>query len=522
MGKYLSISFKSTLLAICVAGMLLFGFPESVQALIRNLKLSGDLGTEGQVFDATLSPDGLSMVYLVASPENEERGLFSVPTTGGEIVHLSDELPEDGEIFSFKISPDSQHLVYVVTVPAIGDVGVYSVPVQGGSVVELFGDMAPGRYIMAEKISQDSSTVYFKERANPAAEVLWRVPIGGGEPEPLTPEDCAVNFEITSDSQSVVYNLIGCGESGLYRRTLDGSIIPLHVPSIFDFKIAPDNEYIVYRLRNVDSQFELYSVTMDGSVTECLNGDLVPDGNVLTYEITPDSTYVVYRADEEIDGMNKLYRANIDGAGTRLRLTPWDFPAGGNVTSFKITPNSLGVVYKADQEVDDRFDLFAVSISGALAPYYLTEDMISDGGVLEYEITPNSLGVVFIADWLIDKQYELFATLINGSAITRLNVDLTDDGDVKNFKISNNSLGVVYLADQVQDEVNNLYAVFILGGLPVQVNPDCVDGGDVEYFLLITPDNKGVIYIADQEVDERSELFITYDFHTVYLPYLVH
>ena len=33
--------------------------------------------------------------------------------------------------------------------------------------------------------------------------------------------------------------------------------------------------------------------------------------------------------------------------------------------SFKITPNSLGVVYQADQLVNERYDLFSVHMAGS-------------------------------------------------------------------------------------------------------------------------------------------------------------
>ena len=107
---------------------------------------------------------------------------------------------------------------------------------------------------------------------------------------------------------------------------------------------------------------------------------------------------MVYRAEETVAGMDLLYLASIDTSGTSINLTPWGMVVGGDVDSFKITPNSLGVVYLGDGHLLNRLDLYAVPITGAASPFWLSESMIDEGDVVEYEITPNNLGVIFIAD----------------------------------------------------------------------------------------------------------------------------
>jgi hypothetical protein len=101
----------------------------------------------------------------------------------------------------------------------------------------------------------------------------------------------------------------------------------------------------------------LYSVLITGGTPTRLNGPLVDGGDVGWFEIMPNSLGVVYLADEETDEMQELYAVFINGAmNTKLNGPLAD---GGDVYEFRITPDSLSVVYQADQEVDEKWELFA-------------------------------------------------------------------------------------------------------------------------------------------------------------------
>ena len=64
-------------------------------------------------------------------------------------------------------------------------------------------------------------------------------------------------------------------------------------------------------------RFELFSVPIEGSLQEIdkssarLNGPLVPGGDVVQFEIAPDGSRVVYRADQELDERFEVYSVPI-------------------------------------------------------------------------------------------------------------------------------------------------------------------------------------------------------------------
>lgn len=195
----------------------------------------------------------------------------------------------------------------------------------------------------------------------------------------------------------------------------------------------------------------------------------------------------------------------------------------GNVSRFVISKDGQQVVYQADQDADDMFELYSVPITGGTA-VRLNEAMVGGGDVIEsYRITPNSLGVVYVADQETDGVNEIYSVPISGGTVNKLNLTLVSGGSVGGFfLVAPNDLGVVYTADQEVDGVTELYAASIFGGAVQKLDATLTAGGSVYYASIkIAPDSRAVIYRADQEVDEQFELFVTLQGKDMYLPLVV-
>ena len=511
------------LFALLAAVGLAFGMVRTVQAVIENITLSGEVADEGDVAWFEISPDGRFTVFAGDLRTDEKYELFSVPTIGGQRQLLSSGLHGTEGVVDFYISPDSQWVVYLVGSDAINPNQLFSVPIGGGTPIPLFQGDLGNNYLGFVEISADSTTIVFHESLpDTNQDVLRSVAIGGGTPDIIAaPEDewCHITSKITHDSTKVIYNIseAGCDDHGLYQSNISGAgTITLDPNHVIRFEITPEDDFVIF---TQGSPAELYSIPVGGGGKETLNDILVPGGKVYhDFKITPDNQYVVYRAVETTAGMDLLYRVPVDGSETSLNLTPWEMVFGGDVDSFKITPNSLGVVYLGDGHLLDQMDLYAVPITGAASPFRLSMGMIDEGDVVEYDITPNNLGVIFIADGRTDEVYELFGALINGSYITPLNLAHPSYAFVEDFEISNNSQFVVYRAPI--EETGPLYLLIVpsIGGVPQPVNPEPVFGGFVHPYYRITPDSKGIVYRADQDVDNQIELFITFNYEKQYLP----
>ncbi len=142
--------------------------------------------------------------------------------------------------------------------------------------------------------------------------------------------------------------LPGESQAVFFNRKISGSIPDSgDVPdrNSAEAAFSPDGRYVVFVAdRDTDEMFELYSVRREGGEPVKLNPPLVNGGNVTLFQISPDSQYVVYSADQEKDNVVELFSVPI-GGGESLRLNN-PLTLGSNVDDyFKITPNSLGVVY---------------------------------------------------------------------------------------------------------------------------------------------------------------------------------
>jgi hypothetical protein len=67
--------------------------------------------------------------------------------------------------------------------------------------------------------------------------------------------------------------------------------------------------------------------------------------------------------------------------------------------------------------------------------------------------------VVYLADQETDELFELYSVPLGGGTVVKLNAPLVTGGDIVDFSISPDSNHVVYLADQDADEVFELYGV---------------------------------------------------------------
>ena len=135
-----------------------------------------------------------------------------------------------------------------------------------------------------------------------------------------------------------------------------------------------------------------------------------PFGDVNSFQISPDGRYAVYLADQDTDGVNELYSVLL-GGGSPVRLNPI-LPSGRNVTSFQISPDSSRVVYQANQETATVFELYSVPLGGpAAAGIKLNGALVAGGNVcLDFQISPDSGRVIYRADQETDEVFELFMT----------------------------------------------------------------------------------------------------------------
>jgi dipeptidyl aminopeptidase/acylaminoacyl peptidase len=182
-------------------------------------------------------------------------------------------------------------------------------------------------------------------------------------------------------------------------------------------------------------------------------------------------------------------------------------PAHANIADLQISPDSRYVVFRADIEVDERYELYSVPITGTM-PFKLNPPLVAGSDVYQFAVTPDSQYVIYRAKQEAgESRADLYRVPITGGQADKLNVGPKAGRHVGNIVIDPDNVHVVYQAEQQAEGQIELFSAPIAGGETAPLNPPLVAGGIVYNDYAIDPIGNRVVYRADQEVDGRVELY---------------
>lgn len=483
-------------------------------ASAQNYALTEDAPT--QLYHAQITADGQRVVYSGREPGFAYE-LFSVSLAGGSApvgLDMGIGAPD------FLVTPDSSRALH-----RVGG-GLVSSPLDGSTAIPLHALTGPGD-VGAYLVSPDNNWVVFEARPTGGVRSLLGVPLDGSQPATdLFTGPLLADFKIAPDSARVLYRfaLPGGNPYDLYSIPIDGSsgavslssMIPQGFNDVYLYEITPDGSRVVFSTEDNT----LNSIAVDG-----VPGNDLRIGGIwstfLTFELSSDGASVVY-----MDG-GHASSAPVDGGSAPISLDGPLTPYFGSVDFATLSPDAGTVIYASDVRSPNRFELYSVPTDGSRAPVRLSGSIVS-GGTVVFDwappvVSPDSTTVVYLADQEVDQRFELYSVPIDGSAApARLNAELAPNGDVaftnlgfqirNGFRISPDSLRVAYIADEVIDERFELFSVALHGGSSRRVNGPLISGGDVTisgYKFDFSPDGRRILYGADQEVDEDTQLYAT-------------
>jgi Tol biopolymer transport system component len=444
----------------------------------------------------------------------------------GASTRIADAQIASGDITSFQLPPPT-NTAFANQAFFIADrffdetFELFTVPVGGGPTTRLFG-LGPPQDVLSFAIPPTAGCVIFRANIDPAKVELWRGCPGGA-------------------------------------TKLSGTLVT--GGNVTDFKIAPDGTTIVYLADQLtNDQFRLFSVSIGGGAVTSINSPTMPATADVT-DFAIDGTAVYYIADEFVDERFDLYRGVLTSAFINIVATP--AVTGGDVTSFAVAPLApplpQRVVYRADSDTDEFFELYSIETNGdpasrrklspfnpitcdvesfAVSPEFrvvfvwrcshslllstavYTQDVTlvsnglqPNGDVLTYTIGPDGRTVGYLADQLTDGVVELFQGTVFGALTSRMNSPLVPGGNVDSFSLGppipplGGQVSWLYRADQDTNDVFELYGA-AGGHPPVRISGSLVPGGDVSGSAGIVPGIvPRVVYMADQNTNDVVELY---------------
>jgi len=524
----------------------------------RGVRELGPVGQGGGIQSFALAPDGARVVYRGNAQRSVPIGLFSVPIDGlAPGVELSRPPGAGGHpVLDFELA-GTQAAYREDT----GSLELYGVPIDGSrAAVRLNAPLAAGEFVLDVALAPDASRAAYS-----TTHALFSVPLDASAPalqlSPPLPLFARMWAELhfSADSTRVVYEAdqVRQGRIELFSVLADGAGAPvrLNPPLVRDggvrpgFELAGDSVLFLAAAR-VPGRVELFRAPLAGGPSERLSGELVPDGDVaapqpavsavftlsadgrrvvymadavedeayelfgvpfaggrepleltsdlvrgpvlgdvLEHRVSADGAWCVYRADQDQDEKFELYRADAYGRGESLRLSAALGP-GLDVSSFRLAPDGAEVLYRAGVGAAGPTELWSVpTASGAPA-----RRLSASGGHVseDYAFTPDGATVVYAASALPDGKFELFSVRADGSTPpVKLSGTLTTGGrvfarDVPSaepaFRLAPDGFHVVYAADARVFELHELFSAPVDGSAaPLRLNPDLVQNGDVAF-----------------------------------------
>ena len=302
----------------------------------------------------------------------------------------------------------------------------------------------------------------------------------------------------------------------LFRTTVDGSSqIKLAGPltstgRVVSFKISPDRTKVAFKMEHDDttSPQVLYVKSLLNQLPAInVSGTLVTGGNVGHYHWSPDSSRLAYMADQDIDEKKELYTVFPDGTGNvKVSGTMID---GGNVSViFRWSPDSSQLAYKADKDIEGTFELYTVLPDG-MDNIKVSGSLVAGGNVLDFQWAPDSSRLAYRADQNSDEVRELYTVSPGGMDNVKVSGNMVAGGNVSHsvyYKWSPDSSRLAYMADEDTDWVIELYTVFPDASNNNKVSGPMVGGGTVSRFRW-SPDSSHIAYLADKETDGTDELY---------------
>lgn len=454
-----------------------------------------------------LSPDGLSAAFLASGPGPTR--LYAVRVDGnGLVVPLSPPSLPGGSTPSFgAFTPDAARVLFLLDAEVAGRTDLLITPVDGSASASLVARAPSASSDVAWVVGVDPSgeRVAFLAGSSYPPHLLYCAPLDGSAPavlidDHLTSSSAPLLAEFSAGGR-LVYRRTMENIQELVVADLTGFDAPR--------RLASGEVLRSFRFDATRTRIAVAGELERDTVSELFVGSIEPPGPFVRVspDFAPAERHGgVF--DIAAGARRALYLAALDTSWIRtLRSVPLLEPGPEFVlnesTLGPIDVDPAGGVEFVDGERralfrgwrDERHWLFSAPVERRGEPFAVHAEPQPDAHVIEHVVSSDGLRVAFLADQDVDERFELFgaSTVTPGSA-HRLSGTLVAGGDVvSGFVLTPAGGRVVYVADALVDEQFELWSSNGVSA-PVRLSPVLGSSGDILTELLLTPDGSRVFF----------------------------
>jgi Tol biopolymer transport system component len=297
------------------------------------------------------APDSSRLAFLADQLIDgiSEFELYTNIPRGTNNLRLSGPQGDSGQVENFAWASNSRQIAYRANQNIVTAIDLFTaLPGVSSSFQQISSGMQPGQAVTLFKWSPDSTRIAF-----------------------ISDRAFTGFFRLFTTSPNNSNNIL---VSGFLSSTTD----------VTEFKWAPDSRRIAYVDRLVGNIFELFTTLRDVEPSTLISSSLVGDDEE-DFDWAPDSSRIAYLADQNFIGEFELFTTTPDGGVTDVVSGP--LVPGGNVLEFKWALDSSGLGYIADQDTATVEELFASQPDGA-DNTLLSGVLVSGGDVLSFDWVP--------------------------------------------------------------------------------------------------------------------------------------
>ncbi len=209
----------------------------------------------------------------------------------------------------------------------------------------------------------------------------------------------------------------------------------------------------------------LYLTRDDGSASAYALSNAGDHGRIGVFKRSPDARWVAYTADDGMSTASRLYLANSDGSGVTLLSGEFN-NADAEVLEFHWSPEGTRLIFLADGETANKYELYSVTADGAAAPTLISGSISPslydirspgfspDGRYVSYLVTDNNRAIGL----------NIHDTQVGGRDSTRVSQPALDSqfpayADIARYAWSPDGSRLAYRADTKSDAQYEIFTV---------------------------------------------------------------
>ena len=341
-----------------------------------------------------------------------------------DVKKLSDIVISGTQVVDFAISPDGQRVVYKADQQVFGTLELYVVPVEGGIAVNV-SRQPDGNILEVRDFeyswSFDSTIIAFRA-FNPVPNTLGNIELFTARPLPNTAE--RVSRSPNPDGE------------------------------VRDFAWSPSRLLLAYTLNVIEgtpARVDLFSTrpfNQDNNQLSNTPGTGSIIATVTNFAWSPSSPLVAFVAEVNTVGINELLVADASVVFPTPVSLSRTLQELGQVTDFEWAPNDFRIAYRADQFLDQRFDLLTVVADGSRPPVLVSKLTFDNSEVADFSWAPDGSRIAYRSDQNTVGVYELFTNNAVGTAPRQVSPEISTGQIVLNFSWAPDSSLIAYQSNQ--------------------------------------------------------------------------